>query len=114
MNDTDIPILKKVYELYKVFHEYRKVIPKHDRFTIYERTEQLILDIVEGIFLAGYSKSATKATTLDHISAKLNLVRLLVRLMKDTKTIDGKKYMVLQEIIDEIGRMLGGWIRSIR
>jgi hypothetical protein len=114
MNDTDIPILKKSYELYKTFHGYRKVVPKHDRFTIYERAEQLILDIIEGIFLAGYSKSAMKANTLDHVSAKLNLLRLLIRLMKDTRTIDSKKYVTLQETIDEIGRMLGGWIRSLK
>jgi hypothetical protein len=32
--------------------------------------------------------------------------------MKETKVFDLKKYTVLQEKIDEIGRMLGGWIRS--
>jgi len=34
--------------------------------------------------------------------------------MKDVKTIDGKKYMNLESVVDEIGRMLGGWIRSIK
>ncbi len=114
MNDTEIPILKKTYELYKTFHEYRKVVPKHDRFTIYERSEGIILDLTEGIFLAGYSNSANKRTTLERASAKLNLLRLLIRLMKDTKTLDSKKYITLQESIDEIGRMLGGWIRSVK
>ncbi|MBI1833394.1 MAG: four helix bundle protein [Candidatus Andersenbacteria bacterium] len=114
MNDSDIPILKKAYELYKTFHEYRKTVPKQDRFTIYEWSERLILDIIENLFLAGYAKTVNKATTLEQISAKLNLLRLLVRLMKDTKTLDNKKYIVLQEIIDEIGRQLGGWSRSIR
>jgi hypothetical protein len=33
--------------------------------------------------------------------------------MKDTKTFDLKKYTTLQEMIDEIGRMTGGWIRSM-
>ncbi len=112
MNNNDIPILKKAYNLYKTFHEYRKVVPKHDRHTIYERSERLILEIIEGLFLAGYAKLTDKAATLEQVSAKLNLLRLLVRLMKDTKTLDNKKYIALQEIIDEIGRMLGGWIRS--
>ncbi len=112
MNDNDIPILKKAYDLYKIFHEYRKVVPKHDRHTIYERSERLILEIIESLFLAGYAKHTNKTATLEQVSAKLNLLRLLVRLMKDTKTLDSKKYVVLQEMIDEIGRMLGGWIRS--
>ena len=93
MNDNDIPILKKAYDLYKTFHEYRKAVPKHDRHTIYERSERLILEIIESLFLAGYAKLANKAITLEQVSAKLNLLRLLVRLMKDTKTLDSKKYV---------------------
>ena len=47
MNQNDIPVLNKSYELYKLFHEYRKVVPKQDRFTIYERSENVILNIIE-------------------------------------------------------------------
>ncbi len=112
MNDTDIPILKKSYDLYKTFHEYRKVISKSERFTVYERSENAILDILECFFEAGYSKGSNKITLLERASVKLNLLRFLFRLMKETKTFDNKKYVVLQEMIDEIGRMLGGWIRS--
>ena len=112
MNEIDIPILKKSYELYKAFHEFRKLIPKSDRFTIYERSENIIIDIVELILEAGYSKSGNKSTVLEAASVKLNTLRFFIRLMKDTRTLDTKKYVFLQAIIDEIGRMLGGWIRS--
>lgn len=108
MNEESIPILKRSYELYRTFHDYRKTVPKHDRHTIYERSERLILEIIENLFLAGYAKQINKAATLETVSAKLNLLRLLVRLMKDTKTLDNKKYVSLQEIIDDIGRQLGG------
>ena len=114
MNENEIPILKKTYELYLAFHEYRKLVPKHDRHTTYERADRLILDIIENLFLAGYGKQANKGELLEQTSAKLNLLRLLVRLMKDTKTLDTKKYVVLQEIIDDTGRQLGGWSRSVR
>ena len=71
MNDNDIPILKKSYELYKVFHEYRKVVPKTDRFTIYERSENLILDLIEAIIQAGYGGKENKTQTLERASVKL-------------------------------------------
>jgi len=112
MNDLDIPILKKSYELYKVFHDYRRLVLKSDRFTIFQRCEDIIIDIVELFLEAGYSKSANKVPILEKASIKLNTLRFLIRLMKDTKSIDNKKYVALQEMIDEIGRMLGGWIRS--
>ena len=112
MTDTDIPILKKSYDLYRTFNEYRRVIPKADRHTIYERSENAILDMVECILEAGYSKTSDKVVILERASTKLNLLRFFVRLMKETRSIDTKKYTALQTHIDEIGRMLGGWIRS--
>jgi|GEM_PF-3414003 len=51
---------------------------------------------------------------LDNASVKLNLLRVLIRLSHDTKTLDGKKYTTIQQQIDEIGRMLGGWIKSVK
>jgi hypothetical protein len=114
MNDIDILILKKTQDLYKVFHDYRKVVPKTERYTIYERCECLIICLLECFFLAGFEKSAQKIVVLEKASVQLNLLRFFVRLMKDTKTFDTKKYVALQAMIDEIGRMLGGWIRSIR
>ena len=90
----------------------RKVVSKSERFTVYERSENAILDILECFFEAGYSRGPSKVVLLEKASVKLNLLRFLFRLMKETKTFDNKKYVALQEMIDEIGRMLGGWIRS--
>lgn len=112
MDNLDIPILKKTYELYSLFHDYRKVVPKVDRFTVYERSENLIIDLIELFLEAGFLKSNNKIPVLEKASVKLNTLRFFIRLMKETKAIDLKKYINLQEKIDEIGRMLGGWIRS--
>jgi hypothetical protein len=112
MNDIEIPILKKSYDLYKTFHEYRTLVPKQNRYTVYERCEHAILDILEYLLEAGYGKYVRKQEMLESASIKLNLIRFFIRLMKDTKTLDSKKYLALQLQIDEIGRMLGGWIRS--
>ena len=113
MNDTDIPILKKTYDLYKIFDEYRKVIPQRHRFTLYSRCEDILLDVMQIFYEAGYMKGTARLELLNKASVKLNMVRVFVRLLKDTRCIDEKKYLVLQTNIDEIGRMLGGWIRSI-
>lgn len=112
MNDFDIPIFKKSYDLYKLFREYRKVVPKQDRFTIFERGEQLLLDVIEGILQASTESKLAKVPTLERCSLKLNMLRVFIRLMKDVKAIDVKKYVALESMVDEIGRMLGGWIRS--
>jgi len=113
MNNNDIPVLNKSYELYKLFHEYRKVVPKQDRFTIYERSENVILGTIELLLEASFGDKERKIILLEKASVKLNVLRFLIRLMKETRTFDLKKYLLLESIIDEIGRMIGGWIRAM-
>ena len=112
MNDFDIPILKKTYDLYRTFHDYRKIVPKQDRFTIFEKTEDLILEVSESLLEAAHLDPSRKKEFLETASLKLNMLRFLMRLLKDVKSIDMKKYIILEGMVDEIGRMLGGWIRS--
>lgn len=114
MNEFDVPILQKAYELYKLFHGYRNTVPKQDRYTTFERCENLMLDVIETITIASQEQKANKTPALERCSARLNVLRILIRLLKDTKAIDMKKYVALQCFIDEIGRMLGGWIKSVR
>ena len=114
MEEFDIPIFKKTYDLYKVSYTYHAAIPKQDRYAIWQRSENLVLDILEGILLASQTYKGEKLPILEKTSLKLNLLRVFLRLMKEVKTIDNKKYTALQASIDEIGRMLGGWIKSTR
>ena len=55
-----------------------------------------------------------KLPILERASLKLNFLRVFIRLMKEVKTLDNKKYVSLQEDVDEVGRMLGGWIKSTK
>ena len=110
--DFDIPIFKKTYDLYQTFYTYRATISKQDRYTIWQRGENLILDILEGILLASQLPKEPKAPVLERTSAKLSLLRIFLRLSKDVKALDQKKYLTLELLVDEIGRMLGGWLRS--
>ena len=72
------------------------------------------MEIIEGLLRASQLSKHDKLQTLETVSVKLNFLRVTVRLMKDTKTIDTKKYITIEESLDEIGRMLGGWLRSIK
>jgi len=70
------------------------------------------LDFLEAITLAGGLSKAEKVPVLQKASMKLDLAKILIRLCKDLKILDNKKYIALESSLQEIGRMLGGWIRS--
>ena len=114
MEEFDIPIFKKTHDLYKTFYGYRETVSKQDRYTLWQRCENLILDILKNILEASHLLKAEKLPVLEQTSLKLNLLRVFLRLCKEVKAIDNKKYVLLQEKIDEIGRMLGGWIKSTK
>ncbi len=114
MNDLDIPIFKKIYDLYKDFYNLRLAVPKQDRYTLWQKCESLLIDVLEGIIFASQQSKSEKLPTLEKTSVKLNFLRVCIRLMKDVKAIDGKKYIIIEANLDEIGRMLGGWIKSTK
>jgi len=114
MNDLDIPIFKKSYDLYKDFYNLRLSVPKQDRYTLWQKCESLLIEVLEGILFASQQSKSEKLPTLEKTSVKLNFLRVCIRLMKDIKAIDSKKYIIIEANLDEIGRMLGGWIRSTK
>ena len=112
MQEFDIPIFRKAYELYKQFHAVRARASKQDRHTIFQKSENTLLDLIEGILEASQLSKVEKLPALKKTSVKLSFIRVFIRLMKDVKSIDLKTYTAMEESIDEIGRMLGGWIKS--
>lgn len=115
MNDSfDTPIFNQTYGFYKEIYSFRVTIPKSDRYAVWQRVENTTLEVLEGILVAIGLPKNEKVGILEEASRKLNILRIFVRLSKDVKAIDNKKYIILQEKLDEIGRMLGGWIKSTK
>lgn len=114
MEELDIPIFKRIYEFYKLLYSFRNNIKRQDRFTLWQKTENLTLEVIENILLAGSLTKSAKLPILEKASLNLNTLRVFIRLSKEVMLLDNQKYLILQENIDEIGRMLGGWIKSTR
>ena len=114
MNDLDIPILRKSYDLYKEFYNLRLTIPKQDRYVLWQKCENTLITVLEGILLASQQSKIEKLPTLERTSVKLNFLKLCVRLLKDVKAINSKTYIAIEAERDEIGKMLGGWIKSTK
>jgi hypothetical protein len=74
--------------------------------------EHTVLDILELLFFVPIAP--TKLDTLQTMSVKVDLLKVLLRLAKDTQAITSGRYLVLQEMLQEIGKMLGGWIRTTK
>jgi len=113
-NYFNIPIFQKTYDFYKLIHGFRNDIPKMERFSIWQKSEKTCLEIIEWLFEINQINGIEKIILLTKISNKVDLLKVFMRLAHETKTIDEKKYLRIQTHLDEIGRMLGGWIKNSR
>lgn len=110
---SPIPIVGKTFEFYKQLHLWIHLFPKVERFSLGTRLESMSLEVLEGLLNANQLPNNLKRNALTSVSAKLDLLRLLIRLALETKCIDERKYLILQQLLLEIGKMLGGWIRRV-
>jgi uncharacterized membrane protein len=114
LDEFDIPIFKKTYELYLFIYRLRNKVPKQDRYALWLRVEKTNLDVIEGILQATALYKEEKIIVLDKVSINLNMLRVFVRLSHDTNLLDTNMYARIQQQVDEIGRMLGGWIKHFK
>ena len=111
---NDIPIIQKVYDFYRELYSAVEKMPKKDKYTLGEKTQRAALDLIELLINAGYQEKSRKNNPLNEAAIKLDLIKILVRLGKDLKAVPTNKYLSLEEKLQEIGRMLGGWIKSFK
>jgi hypothetical protein len=86
-------------------------IPKSKRYTLWHRCEKAVLAVLEGIIAAGHYFGPKQLEILQGMSIELDLLKSFIRLAKETCCIDSKQYLEIETKIQEIGKMLGGWIK---
>ena len=108
----NLAIFEKTYELILWLYPTVNKFPRSQRFVLGQQIENTILEILKGIIEANQERN--KLAYLKKISVELDKLRILVRLSKDLRFISIRQYSFAAEKINEIGKMLGGWIKSCR
>jgi hypothetical protein len=81
--------------------------PRKIRFSFSNRIDNLVLDIIEGIIEARYSRK--KKDILRRIDLNMEKLRVLLRMCHDLKYLDHSGYEFASRKINEAGKMVGGW-----
>ncbi|HUD20646.1 MAG TPA: four helix bundle protein [Candidatus Saccharimonadales bacterium] len=109
----EIPIIQRLYQFQLELHACVLSFPKVDKHTLGQHLQAKSLQLIETIFLASRMTAGSKKDILLQANSQLDLLKLLVRMASDCKTINQKKYMLLEGFLQESGKMLGGWLRSL-
>ena len=84
--------------------------PRMRRFTLGERIEAGLLAVLELLVEAAYTHN--KAVALHRANLRLEVVRHLWRLAHELKVIAMRQYEHGAKLLDDLGRQIGGWLRS--
>jgi len=104
--------LEKTYQFLLWLIPAVEKFPKSQKFLLGDRMQTLALDVQESLIEATYSKSP--APHLLACNMRLEKLRFLFRLAMDLRYLDLNRYEFAARAIDEIGRLVGGWMKANR
>jgi len=92
---------------------HTKKFPKFDRYTIAQKVFSQLLDLTVSIQQAQYLPRPEKQMRLKTCGIQLDTVKILIRLALTLELMHEPEYMTFESELQHIGRMLGGWIKSL-
>lgn len=110
---TNLSLTQKLISIYKLWHEFIPHFPKTSRNTLGLKIDGLFLEILELVFKGAYLTKQEKIICVKRASVKLDLLKFFLQMSWEVKSLDNKKYILFSEKLNEIGRMLGGWIKQL-
>jgi hypothetical protein len=106
----ELVVLTKTYDLILWTCHHTGRFPRNHRFVLGERIERHLYDLLEKLIRAKYTRQ--RQEPLGQANLLLEILRFQMRLAKDLQCLKVKSYGHAAKVIDEIGRLVGGWLKS--
>ena len=112
MSFESSPIFVKTYDLLAWLIPQTMRFPKSQRFVLAKRVQDAALDVHELLIAAGKSRHSERRRYLWQADVRLEQLRLHWRLCHTIGLLTPERYEHGARLINEVGRLLGGWIAS--
>lgn len=106
------PIINRAYEVYKSIMVINDDLSKRWRYSLGLSLENSMLDCMDELIMAKNAPKPFRGGYLIKASAKLEAALLKLRLLLELNLVNETKVFQTQAIVEEIGRMLGGWLKA--
>ena len=110
----ELPVINRTQELYENVSKITEKLSALKRQTIGRRLEEGLLELLELLIMAKHAPTAHKGAYLIKASARAEIVQFELRILLEQKLANGTTLHQLQAKLTEIGRMLGGWRKSVQ
>lgn len=86
--------------------------PKVHKFTIGTNVVSKAHKLLELFLKGNAARGYKRLVILNEASLELDMLKIFIRLAKDTHAMTDKQYVHQQGQLNEVGKMLGGWIKD--
>src|SRR5271168_2257342 len=107
----EMTVITKAYDLILWSCNHTGKFPRNHRFVLGERIERNLYDLLEILIRAKYTRN--RQDLLEQANLTLEILRFQVRLAKDLQCLKVESYGFAAKAIDEIGKLVGGWLKNV-
>ncbi len=121
--NSEPQLVMKFIDFMKLLNIYLNHFPRHEKYGLAQEIRRTAYDVF-GMIVEG-QKRYHKKTTLVNLDIRHEQMRMLILLANElgyfeckngeqSKESSPRRYLVISRLVDELGRMIGGWIKSER
>jgi hypothetical protein len=107
---NELPVYKATYDLLLAIFQFTKDFSKEYKYTVGESLKKETIELLTLIYRANTRHK--KTDILQTAREQIEVIRLLIRLMKDMKQISLVKFVRINEVVENVSKQLTGWQKS--
>lgn len=113
-NTEDLQVLQKICDMIVYGNKVLGQFPNYEKHVLAADIRESMYNLLKLTIRA--NKKYYKKNTLQDIDVELDTLRAFIRVAvdKELRYLSVQSYGHWSKLLDEIGRMLGGWMKSIK
>ena len=107
---NELPVYKATYDLLLSIFQFTRDFSREYKYTVGESLKKETIELLTLIYRA--NSKYQKAEILQTAREQIEVIRLLIRLMKDMKQISLGKFVKINVVVENVSKQLTGWQKS--
>jgi len=107
-----LPVYKASYDLLVEIFQFTKNFSREYKYTIGQDLKKQTTEMILNIYRA--NSTTNKSEVIQKARENIEVISLFMRLLKDLKQVNIKKFVQINELIESVSKQLTAWQKSNR
>lgn len=113
MSNNELVIIPKIEKYIEYMLTILIKLPRTEKFSIGTEVKKSMYEMLKYILLASKVEKRKRLELFNIVDSNIYYQRICIRIMYNNQWIDMRKYRYSNELLSEIGKILGGLIKSL-